>query len=68
MRHCTIIKPFINKYIIIYNGKTYKKVLIKNNMLGHKVGEFYITKKRAIFQPKEKKTDKKPEKKLIKRN
>jgi len=36
-------------------------------MLNHKIGEFYMTKKRAIFKPKEKKEseNKKGKKQLV---
>lgn len=36
---------FLNKRFIVYNGHRFVSLLIKDFMLGHKVGEFIVTKR-----------------------
>ena len=43
-RSTTIIKEFIGLTFSIYNGKNYTSILIKDNMVGSKLGEFAYTK------------------------
>ena len=44
-RSSTIIPPFIGRTIAVYTGKRAKRILIKENMLGYKLGSFVFTKK-----------------------
>lgn len=44
LRNSTIIPAMLDRNIYIYNGKTYQRFLIKKEMLGHKYGEYSITK------------------------
>jgi small subunit ribosomal protein S19 len=43
-RSSTIVSNFVNRIISVYNGKTFKRIKIKENMIGHKLGEFVLTK------------------------
>lgn len=43
-RSSTIASSFLNKTVQIYNGKTFKKLLIKREHLGFKFGEFCFTR------------------------
>ena len=47
--HCRtiVILPYmVGKTILIYNGKTFQKTVIVEDMLGHSFGEFSLTRKR----------------------
>ena len=54
-RRSVIIPQFINQQVYIYNGKTFVSLLITEDMVGHKFGEFAITRKRALHKKKVKK-------------
>ena len=43
-RSCTIIPEFVNHTFMVHNGKEFKKVYVTENMVGHKLGEFSITR------------------------
>ncbi len=43
-RACTIIPEFVNHTFLVHNGKDFKKVFITENMVGHKLGEFSLTR------------------------
>lgn len=65
-KRSTIIPyTLINKKIKIYNGKRFKTILIRPQMVGHKMGEFVVTKimGRKIAQRKLAKLKKKKNKK-----
>lgn len=44
-RSGTIVTNYIGHWIAVYNGKSFKKIFIKEGMVGHKLGEFVWTKK-----------------------
>lgn len=44
-RACTITPPMVGFTIAVHNGKTHLPVLIVENMVGHKLGEFAPTRK-----------------------
>ncbi|MDD2444713.1 MAG: ribosomal protein S19 family protein [Candidatus Nanoarchaeia archaeon] len=46
-RELIIVPKMVGKTIYIYNGKEYEKVLIIEQMLGHRLGEFALTRKIA---------------------
>ena len=51
-----IITPFyLNKEVKIYNGKLYNNLLVSEEMLYHKFGEFSPTKRKFTFKKKSKK-------------
>lgn len=47
-RSSTIIPDFIGINFLVYNGKTFIPVKVSEDMVGHKFGEFSMTRK----QPK----------------
>lgn len=55
LRSLLIIPGYENKEFTIYNGNFFKKILITKDMIGHKLGEFFFTKKRPIFKAKKRK-------------
>lgn len=56
-RKSTIIPEFIGRTFSIHNGKNFINVFITENMIGHKLGEFSITRK-FISHPVNKKNKK----------
>ncbi len=54
-RRSVIITQFINQQVYIYNGTTFVSLLVTEDMVGHKFGEFAITRKRALHKKKVKK-------------
>jgi len=49
-RKSTIIREFVGYSFFVYNGKTFIKVLITDDMVGYKLGEFSPTRKRFSFK------------------
>jgi small subunit ribosomal protein S19 len=43
-RDCTIIPDFIGVTFLVHNGKTFHKVYVTEDMVGHKLGEFSPTR------------------------
>lgn len=43
-RDCTIIPDFIGATFLVHNGKTFVKVYVTEEMVGHKLGEFSPTR------------------------
>jgi len=43
-RRCTIIPEFVQHTFDVYNGKTFHKVFVVEDMVGHKLGEFSPTR------------------------
>ena len=43
-RSCTIIPEFVGHTFMVHNGKTHIKVLVTEDMVGHKLGEFAPTR------------------------
>ncbi len=43
-RACTIIPEFVGLTFMVHNGKDFKKVYVTENMVGHKLGEFSLTR------------------------
>ena len=43
-RACTIVPEFIGKNFAVHNGKTFIKVYVTEEMVGHKLGEFSPTR------------------------
>ena len=54
-RRSTIIPDFVGVTVAVYNGKTFIPVYISEDMVGHKFGEFAMTRKRALHKKKVKK-------------
>lgn len=51
-RHTEILPKFIEKTFKIHNGKKYIELLVTEEMIGHKFGEFSATRKRFFFKKK----------------
>jgi small subunit ribosomal protein S19 len=43
-RACTVVPEFIGRTFMVHNGKTFHKVFITEDMVGHKLGEFSPTR------------------------
>jgi len=43
-RACTIVPEFIGHTFMVHNGKVFHKVLVTEDMVGHKLGEFSPTR------------------------
>lgn len=52
-RDCTIVPEFVDHHFEVHNGRTFIKVAIREEMVGHKLGEFALTR---IFRGHTKKT------------
>ncbi len=44
-RACTVVPDFIGHTFSVHNGKSFTQVFITDNMVGHKLGEFSVTRK-----------------------
>jgi small subunit ribosomal protein S19 len=43
-RRCTIPPEFVGRTFDVHSGKTFKKVFVTEDMVGHKLGEFAPTR------------------------
>lgn len=43
-RACTIVPEFVGHTFMVHNGKTFNKVFVTEDMVGHKLGEFSPTR------------------------
>ena len=43
-RSCTVVPDFIGHTFSVHNGRSFTNVLITDNMVGHKLGEFSVTR------------------------
>jgi small subunit ribosomal protein S19 len=43
-RRCTIVPEFVGVTFMVHNGKQHMKVLVTEDMVGHKLGEFAPTR------------------------
>ncbi|MEM9827306.1 MAG: 30S ribosomal protein S19 [Planctomycetota bacterium] len=43
-RACTIVPEFVGVTFMVHNGRKHEKVLITEDMVGHKLGEFAPTR------------------------
>ncbi len=43
-RSCTITPDFVSHTFMIHNGKIFQKLFVTDDMVGHKLGEFAITR------------------------
>jgi small subunit ribosomal protein S19 len=51
-RNSEIVPKFIKQTFFVHNGKTFTKVLVTEEMIGHKFGEFSPTRKKFSFKKK----------------
>ena len=54
-RQSSILPQFVHKKFKIHNGKSFIEIEIQESMIGHKFGEFALTRKRPTHKKKEKK-------------
>jgi small subunit ribosomal protein S19 len=43
-RRCTIVPEFVGFTFLVHNGKAFNKVFVTEDMVGHKLGEFSLTR------------------------
>lgn len=43
-RACTIIPEFVGHTFLVHNGKNFLRTFVTENMVGHKLGEFALTR------------------------
>jgi small subunit ribosomal protein S19 len=43
-RACTIVPEFIGHTFMVHNGKVFNSVYVSEDMVGHKLGEFSLTR------------------------
>jgi small subunit ribosomal protein S19 len=43
-RACTIIPDFVGHTFMVHNGRLFDKVFVTEDMVGHKLGEFAMTR------------------------
>ena len=43
-RACTIVPEFVGHTFLVHNGKSHLPVLVTEDMIGHKLGEFSLTR------------------------
>jgi small subunit ribosomal protein S19 len=51
-RSSVIFPSFVGKVLSIYNGKKFVNVQISGEMIGFKIGEFVLTRKKPIHKKK----------------
>ncbi|HUU10471.1 MAG TPA: 30S ribosomal protein S19 [Phycisphaerae bacterium] len=44
VRACTIVPEFVGHTFLVHNGRTHLRVLVTEDMVGHKLGEFSPTR------------------------
>ena len=54
-RHSEIVPKYIGINFDVYNGKSFSKVIVTEEMVGFKFGEFSPTRKKFSFKKKKKK-------------
>ena len=52
-RACTIIPAFVGRKFSVHNGKAYIPIIISEQMVNHKLGEFAITRKLCMYKQKD---------------
>jgi len=53
-RNFKITPNLVNQEIFIHNGSSFSSLLISKDMVGHKIGEFFNTRKPFKFKKKSK--------------
>lgn len=53
-RNCKIISKFVGTSFQVHNGQNYIEILITEEMIGHKFGEFIMTRSKFSFKKKNK--------------
>jgi len=56
-RNCEITSTLVGLTCDIHSGKTFVRLKITDEMIGHKAGEFVPTREKFVFKKKRKKTE-----------
>ena len=51
-RSATILPSYVGKQFMVHNGKTHNPVLVTEEMVGYKLGEFSRTRKDYVYKRK----------------
>ena len=51
-RNSEILPQFVGDNLKVHNGKSYNEILITNDMVNHKIGEFIFTREKFSFKKK----------------
>lgn len=51
-RNVVILPKFTGKKFKVHNGKTFYNITVNENMIGHRFGEFILTRKAFEFKKK----------------
>jgi small subunit ribosomal protein S19 len=51
-RNTQILPNFVGKTYYVHNGKSIQKLIIIEEMLGYRLGEFFFTRKELIYSKK----------------
>ena len=43
-RACTVVPDFVGHTFLVHNGKVFVNVFVSEDMVGHKLGEFALTR------------------------
>ncbi len=54
-RQSVVLPQFVDNNFAVHNGKTFVPIKVSEEMVGHKFGEFAITRKRATHKTNRKK-------------
>ena len=54
-RNSEILPKFVGMTFNTHNGMKFKEILVTENMVGHKFGEFFFTRAKYVFKKKKKK-------------
>jgi len=54
-RNSEIVPKFLGFTFDIHNGKSYSEIIVTNEMIGHKFGEFVSTRSKFYFKKKKSK-------------
>ena len=44
-RRCTVVPEFVSHTFLVHNGNKFVKVFVTEDMVGHRLGEFSLTRK-----------------------
>jgi ribosomal protein S19 len=54
-RNSEIVPKFLGFTFNVHNGKNYSELIVTNDMIGHKFGEFVFTRSKFYFKKKKSK-------------
>lgn len=54
-RSCEITPSFLEQTFLVHDGKSFNEVIVTEDMIGHKFGEFSFTRNKFFFKKKKSK-------------